>query len=82
MEKFGSGILDPYIGFSLVSVWQSLVCFTCLFDLLVRRLAGRVGELWLDAGAGSIWMVPVVLQVRSFAVMEFLNGIFSRDFWV
>jgi hypothetical protein len=57
-KNCGSGIPDPYIGFSLALV-SSHACFMCS----VRRFAGRVGELWLDASTGSLRMVPVVLQV-------------------
>ena len=31
--------------------------------MLVWRITGGVGELGLDAGAGPLWLVPVVLQV-------------------
>jgi hypothetical protein len=82
-QNFGSRIPDPYIGFSLVSGWQGSALFTCLFCVLSaaprwksgRTLAGCGRRILTDGSSGTAG------TVRSCAEMEFLNGIFSRDFW-
>ena len=40
---------------------EELLTDSCL--MLVWRITGGVGELGLDAEAGPLWLVPVVLQV-------------------